>query len=197
MNARASIRENLLIGLAALMMLAGLSVWMVPEAYACSCVSPPPPQEAKEQSVEVFTGEVIDISDGGTDDLGAAALDVHLRVTEAWKGIDQLEVTVQTPEQSAACGFNFAVGEEYLVYTYETGKTNLCSRTAAIADAGEDLEALGEGTPGSELDPAASDNEVDSASDTQDDGLNPWYVGGGFAVLFGVATGVALVRRWR
>jgi hypothetical protein len=58
------------------------------------------------------------------------------------------DAEVVTAVSSATCGYNFEVGKSYLVYagTFD-GKLNvsLCSRTALIDQAGEDLQALGLG----------------------------------------------------
>ncbi len=80
-------------------------------------------------------------------------------VTRVWKGINQPTVVVVTPASSASCGFAFVQGQEYLVYASEIEgqlQTILCSRTALITMAGEDLAALGAGSAPSPADEAGT-----------------------------------------
>lgn len=71
-----------------------------------------------------------------------------LRVFTVWKGAP-LEVTeVKTTFEGTACGYNFEVGFEYLVYAHESDGalyTYLCSRTRPRWKAEEDLQFLGPG----------------------------------------------------
>jgi shikimate kinase len=118
-----------------------LSLYAVDTAWACSCAPQPPPQEALKQSVAVFTGTVAGVTTSGQNRL------VQIRVEKVWKGAKCGEVTVTTALDDAACGYNFEVGQSYLVYaTKEKGKlsVSLCSRTSLTSQAGEDLTALGE-----------------------------------------------------
>lgn len=186
-------------GLVAVLVLAGsLSLATAPAAHACSCPLPPPPGEAMESAEEVFRGEVLDITrpDYGGD------VTVQFAVSEAWKGVDHQEIEIATPPSSASCGFAFEVGQEYLVYTYEYQKsgdsgpetgTGLCHRTAALADAGEDLDVLGEGSPGEDLSPA-------DAGETGDDDegyeLNGWIFAGGAGLLGGFMALIRFLRSW-
>ena len=66
---------------------------------------------------------------------------------DSWKKARCGTVVIQTPSDSAMCGFGFEVGKSYLIYAdMQKGKlsTNLCSRTSTIEEAGEDVAALGE-----------------------------------------------------
>jgi hypothetical protein len=69
-------------------------------------------------------------------------------------------VTVYTASSSASCGYPFNQGQEYLIYAYRTDgsaqpfdypangfSTLLCTRTSLVSEAGEDLAALGPGSP--------------------------------------------------
>jgi hypothetical protein len=54
---------------------------------------------------------------------------------------------VLTPRSSAACGYSFTEGEEYLVYASGRGlrlRTGLCSGTKRLSEAQADLAILGE-----------------------------------------------------
>ena len=62
---------------------------------------------------------------------------------------------VTTVRDEAGCGFTFAEGEEYVIYSRSDAtppEVSLCSRTRLAANAQEDFDALGEGStpePGS------------------------------------------------
>jgi hypothetical protein len=74
---------------------------------------------------------------------------VTFAVAQSWKGGDRSTIVVNTPASSASCGVEFVQGQEYLVYALEnegTLQTNLCSRTAQLGAAGEDLAVLGAGS---------------------------------------------------
>ena len=60
--------------------------------------------------------------------------------------------SVGSASDSAACGFPFKEETEYLIYATGRGEgekkalsTSLCARTKPLANAKEDLDALGEG----------------------------------------------------
>lgn len=110
-------------------------------ALACSCAPPPPPAQARDAADSVFSGTVVSVTPGKN------GLDVEIQVDRSWKKARCGTVVVQTPSDSAMCGYGFEVGKSYLVYAdMQKGKlsTNLCSRTRTIEEAGEDLAALGE-----------------------------------------------------
>jgi Tissue inhibitor of metalloproteinase len=102
------------------------------ETFACSCA--PPSQTTNDdfqKATTVFTGKVLSVQRKE----GAPTVTVKLAVQRYWKGKVSNEIKITTASNSAACGFNFEVGKDYLVYaTDNNGKlsTGLCSRTAAI-----------------------------------------------------------------
>ncbi|NLF63841.1 MAG: hypothetical protein GX579_04500 [Chloroflexi bacterium] len=119
-------------------------------AVACSCLPPPPPLAAREQAVAVFAGTVTAVDDFSLSPLRSSADPIHVTfaVSDVWKGEVTTETVITTARDSASCGFEFSTGQDYLVYAYagEGGlQTNLCSRTALLSDAGEDLTAFGAG----------------------------------------------------
>jgi hypothetical protein len=87
---------------------------------------------------------------------GSEVLTVKVAVDRWWKGGETEEVVLYTSVVRSPDGlvrfmsedFVFRVGEKYLVYAYESKDklgTNVCTRTAKLENAGEDLRELGEG----------------------------------------------------
>jgi hypothetical protein len=117
-------------------------------AQACSCVTQTR-EQAFESAAAVFEGRVTEITRSKPDaENGSGRLLVSMLVVRAWKGVEVERVTVLTAGDGAACGYGFRQGESYLVYAYQGGaqpKVSLCSRTRPVAEAGEDLDALGMG----------------------------------------------------
>lgn len=118
---------------------------------------PPPPQEAMASSAAVFEGTVTDVR-GPKGEAQQGDNEITFRIGRRFKGAEADTVTVTTASNSAACGYAFEQGRTYLVYAHDGGdgrlSVSLCSRTAPIEDAADDLAALGGGTgPGPE-DPA-------------------------------------------
>jgi hypothetical protein len=120
------------------------SVGYAPAAHACSCMKLTA-SEGLTSSYAVFTGEVIDIDKNTATRFGG--LEVTLRVKQMWKGEPSQELKVHTAGSSAACGYPFAKGVTYLVYAVRDEadplRVSLCSRTAPVDRAKEDLDFLG------------------------------------------------------
>lgn len=120
-------------------------------SYACSCVESGTVKEEWTQSSAVFSGKVIEIVDKKKNRLIQSSADlmaVLIEVEESWKGMRQNQVVVYTERNSASCGFEFTINNRYLVYANENDgklKVSLCSRTALLSLATEDLDELGEG----------------------------------------------------
>ena len=115
----------------------------VKPAYGCSCLRPGPPLTALDQATAVFAGEVSAINQT------ARGFEVSFSVAEVWKGELPQNLVITTGPHSAACGYSFEVGQDYLVYAH--GRDNnrlgagLCSRTALLSNAADDLVELGDG----------------------------------------------------
>lgn len=111
-------------------------------ADACKCRQPPPPKESLEQSDAVFLGKVTDIAEAEN------GIVVTLEVAMTWKGVEEPTVAVSTASHSAACGFGFEKGKEYVVYAHKSEdklSTNICTRTRAFDGKDKsEIEALGE-----------------------------------------------------
>lgn len=117
---------------------------------ACTCAPAGPPQQELERADAVFSGRVEAIGPAPMphdDPKWPSRLEVTLRLLAVWKGIpDGERVTVYTASQSAACGFGFEKGKRYMVYAYDAGgelTATLCSRTALLKQAEDDLADLG------------------------------------------------------
>jgi MYXO-CTERM domain-containing protein len=125
------------------------------EARACSCMKLSP-AEGLSSSYAVFTGKVTKVERNESTKFGG--LSVTLQVGKVWKGDVGEEVEVHTAGNSAACGYSFAKGETYLVYASrdeaDPMRVSLCSRTALVSNADEDLEFLGE--PAKQFDDAST-----------------------------------------
>lgn len=131
----------------ALLFLSLASLSYATEASACSCMKLTP-SEGLTSSYAVFTGEVIAIEMNTATRFGG--LEVTLRVKQMWKGDPSEELKVHTAGSSAACGYSFGEGTTYLVYAVRDDadplRVSLCSRTAPISQAKEDLDFLGKPT---------------------------------------------------
>ncbi|MEI5906802.1 hypothetical protein WAK64_06985 [Bacillus spongiae] len=114
-------------------------------SLACSCVAPGDVQTELNRNQAVFTGKVEKVRSRLLSNHSSVTFSVH----QAWKGIDEKTITINTPTHSSACGFTFIEGAEYLVFAFEndsgTLETSICSRTKTTAKAAEDLMFLGDG----------------------------------------------------
>ena len=117
------------------------------EARACSCMKITP-AEGLSSAYAVFIGEVTKIEPNTATKFGG--IEITLRVSKVWKGEVGEQVKVRTAGTSAACGYRFVKGERYLVYAdrdeADPMRVSLCSRTALVANAEQDLDFLGKPT---------------------------------------------------
>lgn len=127
------------------------------QASACSCADGRPPCQGvdplRASGGAVFVGTVVnitgvqkDIGRAGQKDLLTVAYKVRLTIGEAFTVLNGKEVEVTTAGSTAACGYDFARGERYLVYadagSDQSLAVSLCSRTRALAQALDDVELL-------------------------------------------------------
>lgn len=117
------------------------------DARACSCGPSPPPLDALEGADTVFRGKVTDATDTEFEMMGELweGRSFTFQAVRIWKGSANSRIIVTTGMGYGDCGYQFQKGEEYLVYAYENDnglRTNICTRTAHIADAAVDLKAL-------------------------------------------------------
>ena len=109
--------------------------------YACSCVTLGTPEEELAQSTLVFRGTVTSIGPPAED----GWLSVDFDVETVWKGNDTATISLTTHRDSATCGYPFEERVEYVIYSWDGVDVGLCSRTAPIDQAGEDLAAFDSG----------------------------------------------------
>lgn len=137
-------------------------------AQACSCLAPPAPKIALEQSAAVFVGRVTSV------EKGTGSNTFQFAVSKKWKGVKGDVATVVSGSNSAACGIVFDNDRDYLIYAYKIKDsdklaTNLCMRTKRVADAAADLAELGE--PMDEAQNAAANSATMAPSVIERDGL--------------------------
>lgn len=148
-------------------------IWEPLDAAACSCMMPPPAEDALNEAEAVFSGEVIEVIENGKITSGYGKT-VHFKVNEVWKGTNKSEMVVTTGNNDGDCGIPFVRGQKYLVYAstsdmYVTNtlSTTICNRTTELANATGDIYALGEGQAVS--DSSSPEDEV------EDENTIPWW----------------------
>ena len=141
-----------------------------PAALGCVCEPPPPVAEALKEADAVFSGRLIGAEyrkgivnrtrqvmeewEGVKTEYGVLVL--KFEAERWWKGGAAREVVLVTEQTRAAdgttsvgsCEYEFAQGERYLVYAYESEgrlQTGICTRTKKLKRAAKDLKALGKG----------------------------------------------------
>ncbi len=126
-------------------------------AHACSCLSIDVPT-AFGRADAVFEGRVLEVERGEGP---TGSLRVTMEVVQQWKGIESERVIVETAADPGMCGVAFVPDTSWLVYAVREGgtmTTTLCSRTALVLDAEEDLAELGAGVVPVDID---DDDEVE------------------------------------
>ena len=144
-------RNKLLITVILCMVFSLLSLSIGPStSYACDCVKPPSVEDELERSQAVFSGKVLEVNEMNK---GYMKKRVLLEVVETWKGVSESQVIITTGSGGGDCGYDFQVGEEYLVYANPSSMYGeqeelvsiICDRTTELSTAQEDLAVLGEG----------------------------------------------------
>lgn len=117
-----------------------VTVMIVPFVSSCSCLEGSLDGAINSSSL-IFSGTVTEI-----DTVSSHEYAVVFDVETVWKGQRDRHIVVRTARSGASCGYSFVEGESYLVYSdNETYSVSLCSRTAPLAEAETDLQALGDG----------------------------------------------------
>ena len=132
--------------------LVSLSLLILParEARACSCQYITDAIAGSDLSVAVFSGRVVALELVPTSNPHFRPenedLLVHFEVADIWKGRPDPRTTVRTARALGACGYDFQIGSQYLVYAVQSNGelfTSICSRTDLLRDAQQDLSELG------------------------------------------------------
>jgi hypothetical protein len=136
---------KLLSGFFALSLILG-GLYVPLSAKACSCVARyTTTQEDKEAAAAVFYGKVTNIQSTQTDK------SVRLEVSKYWKGENMTRnMTIHTAADSAACGYPFEVGKEYVFFAHQDPDRSgysvvSCSATVEASVATSVLTDLGTG----------------------------------------------------
>jgi hypothetical protein len=87
----------------------------VQEAHACSCWPPPPPAEAFAEADAVFMGKVVSFEFIENGNLRLA----KISPVKIWKDGRSAVNEIYTGANSAVCGYDFQVGETYVIYAYK------------------------------------------------------------------------------
>jgi hypothetical protein len=119
-------------------------------AFACSCAKAPTPCRAYEQAEAVFIGTPKEVSRIESKDeirnSGRAYRIFRFSVDQAFRVVNNSQVSVVTGQGAGDCGYDFKIGEQYLVYAYRDSQkmlsTSICSRTKPVRIADEDLEYI-------------------------------------------------------
>lgn len=116
---------------------------------ACSCVGPTAACSSVWNYSDVFVARVNRVADStpGVAGRSAPGVSATMQVLERFKGEAQGEVTVHTSRGLGTCGYAFEVARTYLVYAGRRSDngaltTSICSRTAPVDRAAEDLAYL-------------------------------------------------------
>jgi hypothetical protein len=134
-------------------------------ASACSCTRPDPPCGEYGESDAIFLARVVGSAGrkSYTDDNGNKTVydvgRIRFLVQESFKGVSSYEVEIHSGTGGGDCGYWFLRNESYVVYAYRSSEdnklfTNICTRTAHVTQAKEDLEFLrkvGDSKPGASL----------------------------------------------
>lgn len=135
--------------LTVLALVAGLI--MIPAGMACACSCAP--FEAKRGVADaeaIFTGTVTDVRAAGGQFSPVVAT---IKADQIYKGSRSATFEVTTADNSAACGYDFAVNRRYLVFAHATTDdsttkvdgveltTGLCSGNVLLANGGGPLSA--------------------------------------------------------
>jgi hypothetical protein len=134
------------------LLIAGAALLQPCVAFACSCLPSPSVAASLSESAAVFSGTVTKVEGPQGQNINSAdPVTVTFAVQKVWKGAAEAQLIVTTARDSASCGYNFELGQDYLVYANQNDgggpalSVNLCSRTTILPQAASDLAALGEG----------------------------------------------------
>lgn len=124
-----------------------------PAAIACSCVEPQSVEVELMRSEAVFLGTALEVKEHKGLGGYVKGKSILFEVEESWKGAEESQIIIKTGQGGGDCGYNFQKGVEYLVYANSSSMYGnedelvsiICSRTAELSKAQEDLSVFGEG----------------------------------------------------
>lgn len=109
-------------------------------AGACSCMGPGPACQAAWAVDAVFVGQVTSL-----DTVGESRI-ARMQVLESFRGTVPPVADVHTAKDGGMCGFNFVVGQTYVIYARASDgrlTTGICSGTALLSQTADaDLDYL-------------------------------------------------------
>jgi hypothetical protein len=147
------------------------------DALACSCGDIGPACQNYFQVAAVFVGTVESITSAPDQDPPYGKLRIEFAVAETFRGTLSSKATAFTATSGAACGYQFKVGERYLVYAHGAKEgarldVSICSRTRLLSQAADDvqyLRSVSKSTPGGRVYGSITHWERDLATRTPRD----------------------------
>ena len=119
---------------------------------ACSCGGTGSPCESFGSAAAVFAGTVVAMRENERpkqterNDVRWNPRAFKFSVEQSYLGVAGTEVEVFTGSGGGDCGYDFQIGQRYLVYAYRNDHqlyTGICTRTRPFSSANEDLAFLG------------------------------------------------------
>ncbi len=130
----------------------GLLLALPARGESCTCIAQPPICQSFWAADQVFAGEVLAV-DAAEHVLEGRRLSLHrvrVRVERSWRGEDRGDVEVFTQSTGAMCGYNFTIGEKYLIFASSRDAAihvSLCGATRKYRDAREQLAYIDQSFP--------------------------------------------------
>jgi Tissue inhibitor of metalloproteinase len=122
-------------------------------ANACTCGGTGSPCESYGSADAVFVGTVVAERENerpkkaDRNDIDWIPMAYKFSVEQSYLGVSGTEAEVFTGRGGGDCGYDFKVGQRYLVYAYRYNNnklsTGICTRTRPFSSANEDLAFLG------------------------------------------------------
>jgi hypothetical protein len=132
--------------------LLGVIITLSYNVNACTCAGSGSPCESYGSAAAVFAGTVVSTRTNQRSKEAARAEDdwapraFKFSVEQAYLGVVGTEVEIFTGNGGGDCGYQFSIGQRYLVYAYrykDKLTTGICTRTKPFTSATEDLAFLG------------------------------------------------------
>jgi 5-hydroxyisourate hydrolase-like protein (transthyretin family) len=122
-------------------------------AHGCSCMKPGPPCAYYGKADAIFLGRVVGSVERKAypDENGNKIIydvgTIRFLIQENYKGAPGYEIEIHSGTGGGDCGYWFLRNESYVVYAYRSSEdnkfyTNICTRTAPVSQAADDLAYL-------------------------------------------------------